>query len=130
MYYFASIASASSNVKPDVSQSKATFNNNVGLATVYCRIYCRIFVTLSNQTPRYIRKWIRILFQWIHTLVISKNLFACYESHFKNSILYHNMENKYQYTQLGIKMPRLIRKLKVGFHIHQVRYLINAQQKK
>ena len=28
--------------------------------TVYCRIYCRKFLTLSNPTPRYRSKYIRI----------------------------------------------------------------------
>ena len=34
MYYLAFTASASSNVKPDVSQSEAMFHNDVGFATV------------------------------------------------------------------------------------------------
>ena len=34
MYYLAYTASASINVKPDVSQSKAMFHNDVGFATV------------------------------------------------------------------------------------------------
>ena len=40
-YHFTHIASASCNVKPDVSQSVATFHTGVGFATVYRRIYCR-----------------------------------------------------------------------------------------
>ena len=56
MYFFAPIVSAFGNVNPDINQSKATFHNDVGFATVYRRIYCRIFLTLSTQTSRYIRK--------------------------------------------------------------------------
>ena len=40
MYYFASIASALSNVKPYFSQSEVTFHNDVGFVTIYGRIYC------------------------------------------------------------------------------------------
>ena len=39
--------------------------------TVYCRIYCHKFLTLSNQTSRYKRKCIRFLFNLY--------LFACYQ---------------------------------------------------
>ena len=49
VYYFAPTASDSSNVKPDVIQSEATFGNDIGFETVYCRTLC------------YIRKCIRIL---------------------------------------------------------------------
>ena len=34
--------------------------HDVGFPTVYRGIYCRKFLTLSNQTSRYICKWIRI----------------------------------------------------------------------
>ena len=60
IYYFASTASASSNVKPDASQTEATFTNDVGFATVYRKIYCGKFLTSSNQALRYIRMCIRI----------------------------------------------------------------------
>ena len=60
--FFEPDANASSNVKPDVSQSKAMFHNDVG-----SRIYCHKVLTLSNQTSRYIRK-IRIhLFVFIYS---------------------------------------------------------------
>ena len=49
VFYFAPTASASSNVKPDVSQTEVTFHNDVGFATVYSWIYCRNFLALSNQ---------------------------------------------------------------------------------
>ena len=35
-----------------VIQCKATLRNDVGFPTVYRRIYCRRFMTLSNQTSR------------------------------------------------------------------------------
>ena len=42
--------------------TKGDVNDDVKLfPTVYHRIYCRNFLTLSNQTPRYKRKCIRIL---------------------------------------------------------------------
>ena len=44
-----------------VNQWKATLRNDVGFPTVYRRIYCRKFMTLSNQTLRCICKRIRIL---------------------------------------------------------------------
>ena len=43
-----------------VNQWKATLRNDVGFPTVYCRIYCRKFMTLSNQTSRCICNCIRI----------------------------------------------------------------------
>ena len=43
-----------------VNQWKATLRNDVGFPTVNRRIYCRKFMTLSNQTPRCICKCIRI----------------------------------------------------------------------
>ena len=39
---------------------KGTLRNDVEFATVYRRIYCRKFMTLSNQTSRNIFKCIRI----------------------------------------------------------------------
>ena len=44
-----------------VNQWKATLRNDVGFPTVYRRIYCRKFMTLSNQTSRCICKCIRIV---------------------------------------------------------------------
>ena len=42
-----------------VNQWKATLRNDVGFPTVYRRIYCRKFMTLSNQRSRCICKCIR-----------------------------------------------------------------------
>ena len=53
--------SAASNLKPDVSQWKATLCKDVRLTTVYRRIPCRKFVTLSNHMSRYIRNCIIII---------------------------------------------------------------------
>ena len=47
-------------VKPNASQWDATLCHDVGFPTVYRRIYRRKFLTLPNQTSRYIRKCIRI----------------------------------------------------------------------
>ena len=41
---------------------KATLRTDVGFPTVYCRIYCRKFMTLSNQMSRCICKCIRMYF--------------------------------------------------------------------
>ena len=43
-----------------VNQRKTTLRNNVRFATVYRRIYCRKFMTLSNQTSCCISKCIII----------------------------------------------------------------------
>ena len=45
-----------------VNQWKATLRNDVGFPTVYRRIYCRKFMTLSNQTSRCICKCIRMFY--------------------------------------------------------------------
>ena len=55
-----------------VNQWKVTLRNDVGFPTVYLRIYCRKFMTLSNQTLRCICKCIRILY-------IIPKLFLCVE---------------------------------------------------
>ena len=60
MYYLHKTTSAVSCVKPNASQWEATLRDDVGFATVYHRIYRRKFLTLSNQTSRYIRECIRI----------------------------------------------------------------------
>ena len=60
MYYLHKTTSAVSCVKPNASQWEATLRDDVGFATVYRRIYRRRFLTLSNQTSRYIRECIRI----------------------------------------------------------------------
>ena len=60
MYYLHKTASAVSCVKPNASQWEATLRDDVGFATVYRRIYRRKFLTLSNQTSRYIRECIRM----------------------------------------------------------------------
>ena len=43
-----------------VNQWKVMLRNDVGFPTVYCRIYCRKFMTLSNQTSHCICKCIRM----------------------------------------------------------------------
>ena len=62
--YFVQTVSVVSDVNHYVDQSLATLlltsENDVGFPTVYRRIYCRKFLTLSNQTSRYIHKCIRI----------------------------------------------------------------------
>ena len=68
MYFVAPVRpAAASCIKPLASciyslfsQFKTTLCNHVGFATVYRRIYCRKFMTLSNQTSRCIYKCIRI----------------------------------------------------------------------
>ena len=60
MYYFAPIASAFSDIKPYISQLEVTFPNNVTFATLYLKIYCHKFLTISNKTSCYIHKCIRI----------------------------------------------------------------------
>ena len=62
MYYLHKTTSAVSCVKPNASQWEATLRDDVGFATVYRRIYRRKFLTLSNQTSRYIRECIRITY--------------------------------------------------------------------
>ena len=61
MYYLHKTTSAVSCVKPNASQWEAMLRDDVGFATVYRRIYRRKFLTLSNQTSRYIRDCIRII---------------------------------------------------------------------
>ena len=57
-------ASASSNVKPNVSQSEDTFHNDVRFTTVYRKIYCRKSLTLPiRRWIRYIRKCITIQYK-------------------------------------------------------------------
>ena len=71
MYFVAHIhPAAASCIKPLgsciyslVNQWKATLRNDIGFATVYRRIYCRKFMTLSNQTSRCICKCIRMPFE-------------------------------------------------------------------
>ena len=68
IYFVAPIPSAAAScIKPLasciyllVNQWKATLRNDVGFPTVYRRIYCRKFMTLSNQTSRCICKCIRM----------------------------------------------------------------------
>ena len=60
MYYLHKTTSAVSCVKPNASQWEATLRDDVGFATVYRRIYRCKFLTLPNQTSRYIRECIRI----------------------------------------------------------------------
>ena len=65
MYYLHKTTSAVSCVKPNASQWEATLRDDVGFATVYRRIYRHKFLTLSNQTSRYIRECIRMLNSFI-----------------------------------------------------------------
>ena len=60
MYYSHKTTIAVNCVKPNASQWETTLRDDVGFATVYRRIYRRKFLTLSNQTSRYIRECIRI----------------------------------------------------------------------
>ena len=68
MYFVALIRpAAASCIKPLasciyslVNQWKVTLRNDVGFPTVYRRIYCSKFMTLSNQTSRCICMCIRI----------------------------------------------------------------------
>ena len=64
MFCLHKTTSAVSCVKPNASQWEATLRDDVGFATVYRRIYRRKFLTLSNQTSRYIRECIRMLDEW------------------------------------------------------------------
>ena len=53
-------AEAFSSIKPNVNLLEARFNNDVGFATVYRRIYrCKV-LTLSNQMLCFIPLCIRI----------------------------------------------------------------------
>ena len=60
MYYLHKATSAVSCIKPNASQSEVTLRDDIGFPTVYHKIYRRKFLTLSNQTPCYLRKFIRI----------------------------------------------------------------------
>ena len=63
MYFVALIRpAAASCIYSLVNQWKVALHNDVGFPTVYHRIYCRNFMTLSNQTSRCICKCIRIIF--------------------------------------------------------------------
>ena len=59
--YFVQNVSFVSDVNHYVDQSLATLLLTSGFPTVYRRIYCHKFLTLSNQTLRYIHKCIRII---------------------------------------------------------------------
>ena len=77
MYFVALICpAAASCIKPLasciyslVNQWKATLGYDVGFLTVYRRIYCRKFMTLSNQTSLCICKCIRILNSYLHCVI-------------------------------------------------------------
>ena len=66
VYYFAPTASAYSSIKPDVRKLEATLHNDFEFETVYLAIYCRKFMTLSNQTWCYIPKRIRVVVLYRH----------------------------------------------------------------
>ena len=63
-HYLYKATSPVSCVKPNASQCEATLCYDVGFPTVYRRIYRRKFLTLSNQTSRYIRECIRMEINW------------------------------------------------------------------
>ena len=77
MYYLHKTTSAVSCVKPNASQWEATLRDDVGFATVYCRIYHRKFLTLSNQTSCYIPECIRIQIDSSMTSVINSTVILC-----------------------------------------------------
>ena len=62
-----------------------TLRNDVGFPTVYRRIYCRKFMTLSNQTSRCICKCIRIIVFVVSTVCggfeLAALLLLCSECH-------------------------------------------------
>ena len=64
--------------KPLVIQWKGTLHNDVEFATVYCRINCNKFMTLSNRTSRYICKCIRMAF----SVIINLENTGCYDCQF------------------------------------------------
>ena len=57
---FDSNRSVESRIKPHVIQKCDVINDVKLFPAVYRRIYCRKFLTLSNQTSRYISKCIRM----------------------------------------------------------------------
>ena len=60
-----------------VNQWKATLRNEVGFATVYRRIYCRKFMTLSNQTSRCICECISLVILTCFFKIISYEIKYC-----------------------------------------------------
>ena len=68
LMYFCSLSSnwsVTSRIKPARHPTKCDVINDVILfPTVYRRIYCRKFLTLSNQTSRYKLKCIRIMHKY------------------------------------------------------------------
>ena len=52
--------SVASFIKPHLVQKRDLINDVKLFATIYCRIYCRKYLTLSNQTSCYKSKCIRI----------------------------------------------------------------------
>ena len=64
MYYLHKATSAVSCVKPNAGHEKRRYNyDDVGFPKVYRRIYRRKFLTLSDETSRYICKCIRMSIQ-------------------------------------------------------------------
>ena len=51
-----------------------TLHIDVGFQTVNHRIYCRKFLTLSNQKSHYIRKCIRIVFNLVMPTILAKRM--------------------------------------------------------
>ena len=64
--YLHKAASHVSCVKTKRQPMKVTLRDDIWFPTVYCRKYCRKFLTLSNETSRYICKCIRMSFhKWL-----------------------------------------------------------------
>ena len=74
-----------------VNQWKATIRNDVGFTTVYRRIYCRKFMTLSNQTSHCICKCIRIYFLRHNNMFAKTHLHTT--QHHKYRVLRKNAAN-------------------------------------
>ena len=127
MYYLHKTTSASSCVKPNASQWEATLRDDVGFATVYRRIYRRKFLTLSNQTSRYIRDCIRMFvlhpsffwyFWWLWHFL---GIFTYFSIAFPPSIM-----KTYLYNFDPLKPHFYI--VKLGFTGLNIIFLISAQK--
>ena len=74
--YFVQNVSLVSALNHYVDQSLATLLLTWDFRRVYRRIYCRKFLTLSNQTSRYIHKCIRISYA-CYVTTITVIFYAC-----------------------------------------------------
>ena len=79
--HFAPNWSFVSNVKQLRQLTTSDVTYDVGASTVYCRIYGCKFLTLSNQTSRYIRKRIRIVvwcsIEFFHAFISTGSRGSC-----------------------------------------------------